>query len=89
MDTKDSSGIIYTMPELNEFHLAKVTKTQFEYWYGKKVLKNAVKLSGDVSVLVLKKDFEEYTKTRHTPTKVLEIAMYENYKKLKGVFNEQ
>ena len=73
--------------KINDCHLALVTKCQFDYWYEKGTLGEAVKLQGDVAVLVEKRDFKEYLKTQHPPTKMLEIAIYENLEELKGVFN--
>jgi len=78
--------------------LVKVTKTQFDYWYGKGSLGEAVRLVGDVSVLVQKKDWEDYRGDVETfivtdincfPTKVLEIAIHENYMELQEAFDEQ
>tara|TARA_R110002020_G_scaffold118950_2_gene271702 strand:- start:493 stop:735 length:243 start_codon:yes stop_codon:yes gene_type:complete len=71
---------------LNDCHLAKVTKADFDYWYGKGALKGAVKLQGDVTVLVEEKDFKMYMETPHRPNNLLSLAMYENYEELKGVF---
>ena len=77
--------------------LVKVSKIQFDYWYEKGSLGEAVKLIGDVSVLVQKKDWEDYrgnvetfviTDSNYFPTKMIEIAIHENYMELQGVFDE-
>ena len=80
----------------DDFVLVKVTKTQFDYWYEKGTLGEAVKLQGDVQVLVRRQDFEDYLdyidrwkmskdslkNILKTPSKLLEIAMYEHYNHL-------
>ena len=38
--------------------IVKVSKAQFDYWYEKGSLGEAVKVVGDVGVLVQKKDWE-------------------------------
>jgi len=95
--------------KINDCHLALVTKCQFDYWYEKGTLGEAVKLQGNVSVLVQKSDFIKYIDKvdgwgyssssssnvfcippqgwLDSPTKMLEIAIYENLEELKGVFN--
>ena len=85
----------------DDFVLVKVTKTQFDYWNEKGSLVNAVKLKGNVEVLVTRQDFENYIdhidgwkmskdsvkKILKTPTKILEIAIYENYMYLQDQFD--
>ena len=72
----------------DDFVLVKVTKTQFDYWNEKGSLVNAVKQVGDVEVLVTRSDWESYcgvvetfvvTDFEYYPTKILEIAIHENY----------
>ena len=81
--------------------IVKVTKTQFDYWYEKGTLGEAVKLQGDVGVLVGRQDFENYInhiegwimskdsvkQTLKYPAKLLEIAMYEHYEDLMDKFD--
>ena len=76
--------------------IVKVSKVQFDYWYEKGSLGEVVKLVGDVSVLVQKKDWENYrgnvetfviTNPNYFPTKMLEIAIHENYIKLQEKFD--
>ena len=80
----------------DDFVLVKVTKAQFDYWNEKGSLGEAVKVVGDVKVLVLKKNWEDYRGTVETfvvtdfncfPTKVLEIAIHENYMELQEEFD--
>ena len=42
----------------DDFVLVKVTKAQFDYWYEKGTLVNAVKLQGNVEVLITRKSWE-------------------------------
>ena len=81
----------------DDFVLVKVTKAQFDYWNEKGSLGEAVKVVGDVKVLVLKKNWESYrdnvsefivTNINTYPTKVLEIAIHENYMEIQEAFNE-
>ena len=76
--------------------IVKVSKVQFDYWYEKGSLGEVVKLVGDVSVLVQKKDWEEYrgnvetfviTDANYFPTKMIEIAIHENYIELQEKFD--
>lgn len=76
--------------------IVKVSKVQFDYWYEKGSLGEVVKLVGDVSVLVQKKDWENYrgnvetfviTNPNYFPTKMLEIAIHENYIELQEKFD--
>ena len=76
--------------------IVKVSKVQFDYWYEKGTLGEAVKLVGNVGVLVQKKDWEDYRGNVETfvitdpncfPTKMLEIAIHENYMELHKAFD--
>ena len=80
----------------DDFVLVKVTKTQFDYWNEKGSLVNAVKLQGDVEVLITRKSWESYrdhvsgfivTDINTYPTKALEIAIHENYMYLQDQFD--
>ena len=80
----------------DDFVLVKVTKAQFDYWYEKGSLGEAVKTIGDVEVCVTRKDWEDYrdhvsgfivTDINTYPTKVLEIAIHENYMDLQDQFD--
>ena len=80
----------------DDFVLVKVTKAQFDYWYEKGSLINAVKTVGDVEVCVTRKDWENYRGTVETfivtdfnwfPTKLLEIAIHENYTDIQKEFD--
>ena len=59
-----------------------VSYDTWKKWYDRDCLPDSVKLSGDVKVLVRKKDFLSYMKNPHTPDNLLTIAMYENWDKL-------
>ena len=63
-----------------------VTFDTWQKWYKREALPNSVKLSGDVKVLVRKKDFLTYMKNPHTPDNLLTIAMYENWDKCLSKF---
>ena len=76
----------------------KVSKAQFDYWYEKGSLGEAVKVVGDVGVLVQKKDWEDYrgvvetfviTDFNYFPTKMIEIAIHENYLELQEKFDKE
>jgi hypothetical protein len=81
--------------------IVKVSKVQFDYWYEKGTLGEAVKLQGDVGVLVGRQDFENYInhiegwkmskesvkQILKYPAKLLEIAMYEHYEDLIDKFD--
>ena len=80
----------------DDFVLVKVTKAQFDYWNEKGSLVNAVKLKGNVEVCVTRKDWENYrdhvsgfivTDINTYPTKVLEIAIHENYMDIQDQFD--
>ena len=84
----------------DDFVLVKVTKAQFDYWNEKGSLVNAVKQVGDVEVCVTRKDWESYRGTVETfiendfkscwfPTKILEIAIHENYMEIYEKFNKE
>ena len=51
----------------------------WQKWYKREAIPHAVKLQGDVKVLVRQKDFRSYMKNPHTPHSLLTIAMYENW----------
>ena len=80
----------------DDFVLVKVTKTQFDYWNEKGSLLNAVRTIGDVEVCVTRKDWEDYrgnvesfvvTDLNYFPTKLLEIAIHENYMDIQKEFD--
>ena len=77
----------------DDFVLVKVTKAQFDYWNEKGSLVNAVKQTGDVDVLVTRKSWESYCRVVKTfvvnPTKILEIAIHENYMEIYEKFNKE
>lgn len=82
----------------DDFVLVKVTKAQFDYWNEKGSLVNAVKQIGDVEVLVTRKSWEGYcgvvetfvvTHFEYYPTKILEIAIHENYMEIQEKFNKE
>lgn len=77
----------------DDFVLVKVTKTQFDYWNEKGSLVNAVKQVGDVDVCVTRKDWEDFCQWKdrfgYYPTKILEIAIYENYNNLIDEFETE
>jgi hypothetical protein len=70
--------------------IVKVSKVQFDYWYEKGSLGEAVRMVGDVDVCVTKKNWEDFCQWKdrfgYHPTKILEIAMYENYMDIQKKF---
>ena len=77
-----------------EFVVAKVSNTQWRYWYEKGTLDHDpkyphVNLQGDVSIVIERSRFEEYIdrSSIEYPQNIYEIAMHENYQEIWGEFD--